>query len=282
AISPDGKRLYAVNVLGQALYAVDTDSGQTVQSSDLPAEPYTVAVSPDGKTVFVSLWGGAKVLFFDSMSLQKTAEVSVGEHPNAMAVSSDGARLFVACANTNSVWALDVPARKASEQISISLYPKAPNGSTPNALGLSPDGKRLLVANADNNNVAVVDVATTGSSRAIGFIPTGWYPTGAQFTRDGRRVLILSGKGLTSPPNPRGPQPGIPAADGQFIGALLQGSLSVLTVPDAPTLAAFTQTVYRLTPYSDKTRLGPGRAPAASPIPARVGKASPIRHVFYV
>ena len=34
------------------------------------------------------------------------------------------------------------------------------------------------------------------------------YPTGVRFTPDGRRILVLSGKGLTSMPNPRGPQPG--------------------------------------------------------------------------
>src|SRR5262249_58109258 len=128
---------------------------------------------------------------------------------------------------------------------SISLYPKAPNGSTPNALGLSPDGRRLLVANADNNTVAMVDVSKPGASRVIGFVPTGWYPTAAQFTRDGKRLLILSGKGLTSQPNPRGPQPGIPAAEGQFIGVLLQGSLSVVPAPDGPALARLTRTRYR-------------------------------------
>jgi len=282
AVAPDGSRLYVVNVLGQTLHALDTTSGQTIRTVPLAAEPYTVAVSPEGKTLFISLWGGAKILFFDTETLEKTGEVSVGEHPNAMALTADGTRLFVACANTNSVWAVDVAAKKAAEQISIALYPKAPNGSTPNALGLSSDGKRLLVANADNNTVAVVDVARPGESRVAGFLPTGWYPTASQFTRDGKRVLVLSGKGLTSQSNPRGPQPGVPAAQGQFIGALLQGSLSVVAAPDASSLAAFTRTVYRLTPFSDKTVLSPARALAGSPIPARVGGRSPIRHVFYL
>jgi hypothetical protein len=40
--------------------------------------------------------------------------------------------------------------------------------------------------------------------------------------------------------------------------------------------------VYAVTPYSDATRLSPARAPRASPVPRRVGGASPIRHVFYV
>ena len=56
------------------------------------------------------------------------------------------------------------------------------------------------------------------ASRVSGFIPTGWYPTAAQFTRDGRRILMLSGKGLTSQPNPRGPQPGITGEPSQYVG----------------------------------------------------------------
>jgi sugar lactone lactonase YvrE len=282
AVSPDGARLYAVNVLGQTLSAVDLARREVVRTVVLSAEPYTCLIAPDGKTVFVSLWGGARVLVFDARTLETLGEIPVGEHPNAMALSPDGRRLFVACANTNAVWVVEVASRKGTEQISVSLFPGAPPGSTPNGLGLSPDGKTLLVANADNNSIAAADVSREGESRVIGFIPTGWYPTAAAFSRDGKRIFILSGKGLVSSPNPRGPNPSIAAAEGQFIGALLQGTLSVLPAPDAATLARYTRTVRALTPYSDATRLSPARAPKDSPIPRRVGASSPIKHVFYI
>ncbi len=119
-------------------------------------------------------------------------------------------------------------------------------------------------------------------SRVEGFIPTGWYPTAAQFSADARSIFILSGKGLTSAANPRGPQPAIPAAIGQRTREILQGSLSVVPVPDPRALAAYTKKVYAVTPYSDAVRLRPARAPAASPIPRAVGGASPIKHVFYI
>jgi DNA-binding beta-propeller fold protein YncE len=281
AASPDGGRLYAVNVLGLTLSSVDLATCE-VRSAPLPAEPYTCLVPPDGKTVLVSLWGGAKVLVFDAETLAPAGEIPVGEHPNAMALSPGGERLFVACANTNAVWVVDLPSRTATEQIAIALYPNAPPGSTPNGLGLSPDGSTLLVANADNNSVAVADVSRPGKSRVAGFLPSGWYPTGAAFSRDGSRIFVLSGKGLTSSPNPRGRQPAIPEAAGQYIGALLQGSLSVLPAPGAAALAAYTRTVYALTPYSDASRLKPARAPRRSPVPRRVAGASPIKHVFYI
>jgi YVTN family beta-propeller protein len=282
AVSPEGERLFAVQVLGQTLSAIDLARGGVAKTVALAAEPYTCLVSADGKTLFVSLWGGAKVLLFDTATLEPKGEIAVGEHPNAMALSKDGARLFVACANTNAVWVVDLGAGAAREQIGIALFPGAPPGSTPNALDLSPDGRTLLVANADNNTVAVVDVSRAGHSEVEGFIPTGWYPTAVRFSGDGKRVHVLSGKGLASAANPRGPHPVAPDTPGQYIGGMLTGALSVLDVPDAPALAAYTKRVYALTPYADATRLAPAGAPRDSPIPRKVGDPSPIKHVFYV
>src|SRR4029077_8341008 len=88
------------------------------------------------------------------------------------------------------------------EQISTSLYPEQPPTSTPNSVAVSPDGRTLLVANADTNSVASIDVRHSARASVDGFIPTGWYPTGAMFTRDGRNIIILSGKGLSSAANP--------------------------------------------------------------------------------
>jgi DNA-binding beta-propeller fold protein YncE len=281
-VSLDGSRLYAVHVLGRAISLVDLKTSQVRRTVDLPAEPYTALLSRDGTSLFVSLWGGAKVLALDPETLAIKGEVAVGEHPNAMAFSRDGARLFVACANTNKVWAIGLPALTAREQISVALFPHAPPGTTPNALAVSPDGNTLAVANADNNTVALVDIENPGASEVEGFLPTGWYPTAVLFDRDARRLFVLNGKGLTGQANPRGPQPGSQGADGQYQGQLLQGALSIIDVPSTEALKAHTQRVYEITAYSDAKRLTPANAPAASPIPRKVGDSSPIKHVFYV
>jgi YVTN family beta-propeller protein len=281
AVTPDGSRLFAVHVLGTAVSMVDVTSGKLLKTITLAAEPYSALVSADGKTLFVSLWGGSKVLMFDPATLEATGGVDVGEHPNAMLQSSDGRRLFVACANTNAVWTIDLASNRAVEQIGVALYPQAPPGTTPNALALSPDGKTLLVANADNNTVAVVDV-TTESSRVRGFIPTGWYPTGVTYAPDGKRIYVLSGKGLSPTANPRGPAPGNRGADGQYIAAMLQGTLSEIATPSDEQLAAMTKKVYEISAYADAKKLTPADAPIDSPIPRRVGDPSPIKHVFYV
>ena len=283
AIAADGRNLYAVHVLGEALTMLDLKSGLVRRTVDVGAEPYTCVISADGKLVYVSVWGGAKVLVFDAATLDKRGEIVVGEHPNAMVFSKDGQRLFVACANTNAVWVIDVASKTVKEQVSVALFPDSPPGATPNGLGLSPDGRRLLVANADNNAVAVVNTADPQRSVVEGFIPTGWYPTAAMFSKDGARIYILSGKGLASLATPRGSHPGVPGfGDGQYTGAMLQGSLSILPVPDQATLDAMTKSVYSLTPFTSASILAPTSAPIASPIPKKVGDPSPIKHVFYI
>lgn len=282
AIAPDGRRLYAAHVFGQAVSALDLPSRREAGRVALPAEPYTCVLSADGRTLFVSLWGGGKVLMFAADTLAPLGEIAVGGHPNAMVLSKDGARLFVACANTNAVWVVDLATRAAKEQISVALYPNAPVGTTPNALALSPDGGTLLVANADNNTVAIVDVERAGASEVEGWVPVGWYPTSVLFSGDGSRFFVLNGKGLASAANPRGPQPGAVRVEGQYIGSLLQGALSIVQTPDAAARAAMTRRVYELTPYTEAGRLAPVDAPRASPIPRKVGEPSPIKYVFYV
>ncbi len=271
-----------MHVFGRAISAIDLATGAVRVTATLPAEPYTVVPAADGRRVFVSLWGGARVLALDATTLAVTGEVEVGGHPNAMALSKDGQRLFVACANTNKVWVLDTAGLIAREQIGVSPFPEAPPGTTPNALAVSPDGDTLAVANADNNTVAMIDIEQPGRSEVEGFIPTGWYPTAVLFDETGRRLFVLSGKGLIGQANPRGPAGVSPTAEGQFTGQMLQGTVSVIDVPDATRLAAHTARVVELSAYTDAKKLTPAGAPAASPIPRRVGDPSPIKHVFYV
>jgi YVTN family beta-propeller protein len=282
ALSADGTRLYATQMYGQRVRAIDVAQKKVIASAELDAEPYTCVLSADGQTLFVSVWGGSKVVMLDATTLVSKGEIAVGEHPNAMTLARDGARLFVACASTNAVWVIDVARRISSEQIAVALGAQAPVGSTPNGLALSPDGRTLAVANADNNTVTLADVSRPGASSVEGWIPVGWYPTGVLFDRDGSRLFVLDGKGLTGLANPRGPQPGGARLEAQYSGAMFQGSISTIPVPTAAALARMTARVRELTPYSDARLLTPADAPAASPIPRRVGGSSPIKYVFYV
>jgi YVTN family beta-propeller protein len=272
AISGDGRTLYAARLYSMTLSAIDVASGQVTRTIPLPAEPYACIVSPDNRTVYVSIWGARQVSAYTADSLMELDPLSTGEHPSAMVISPDGRRLFVANANSGTISVIDTFSGLPLEEISTALFPEAPHTTTPNALALSPDGRTLLAALADMNAVAVINVSNIAHSFVDGFFPTGWYPTGLGYTRDGKQMLILSGKGMTPGANP-------------LTGGLerrLVGLITTLPPPDRVTLADLTRKTYSLIPYSDAMRLAPPNVPVGSPIPRVVGGSSPIKHVFYI
>jgi YVTN family beta-propeller protein len=277
ALGPD-RALYALNLQTDTLYRLRGDDFSQQSSVRTGYRPYGVVFSPDGKTAAVSNWGDQSVTLFDAATLRERAKVAVGSHPNEMVWGSDG-RLFVADSGSNEVSVIS--GETVVETIRTSLDPKAPVGSTPDALVLSPDGKRLYVANADNNNVAVIDVANAKEARVLGFIPTGWYPTALAVSSDGRQIYAGTGKGMgfrnnypaTTNHQQKSPNPKTPY---DYIAAILTGHVSIVDVPDAKQLAAYTK-----------------QAIANVPAPARYVDAAwsakirnevfpKIRHVLYI
>ena len=242
ALGPDGA-LYALNLQTDALYRLrGPDFGQQT-AVKTGRYPYGIVFAPDGKTLAVSNWGDESVCLLDAASLQEKARVKVGSHPNEMVWAKDG-RLFVANSGSNTVSVIKGSA--VAETIRTSMDARALVGSTPDALALSPDEKTLYIANADNNNLAVIDVEQKGQSRVAGFVPTGWYPTAIGVAPNGRQIYVGTGKGMgfrknypaqreraRSVPNEKTPY--------DYIGFLLSGHVSVVDVPDAAKLAAYTK-----------------------------------------
>ena len=64
-------------------------------------------------------------------------------------------------------------------------------GMTPTALALAPDGRQLFVALGGLNAVAVYEISTDGNNGTFaGLIPTAWYPSTLDVSRDGRYLAI--------------------------------------------------------------------------------------------
>ena len=243
--------------------------------------PYACVLDEKKGRLFVSLWNQAAVAVIELTSFTVLGRWPTEEHPNEMVLTKDGRRLFVANANRNTVTALDTTTGRASETLLAELQPGAPAGNTPNSVALSPDGNHLFVANANINTLAVFDVEEAGKARSLGFIPTGWYPTSVRVSPDGRKLFVANGKGGTSRSNRHGENPGkkAPVELSEYIGGLMQGTVSVIDLPidefDAQ-MAVWSAEAFSCVPKS---------APAereASPIPSKPGDPSPIKYVIYI
>jgi len=283
AVTPDGKRLYVAENLSNKVAVVDLSSRQVITKIEVGEYPYDCEISRDGKRLYVSNWGSRTLAVIDPVSNKVIGNIQTGDHPNDIELTRDGRTLYVANANSNTVSVVDTAQMKEIEAISTALHPKSPAGSTPNAVALSPDEKTLYIANADNNDVAVVDVAKRAMSEVEGFIPTGWYPTSIRVSKDGRRIFVANGKGVASAANPKGPNPlKVRAADTQYIGSLLKGTVSLINKPTKAKLAQLTRRTYTNSPYTDAL-LKAAKAPREkTAVPFRLGDRSPIKHVIYI
>jgi len=195
------KRLYVVSQLDSALNVLDVTARRMQRRVSLGAVPYTCLVSRDGARIFVSLWSSASLAIVDAASLGITRVIPVGDHPTDLVESRDGSRVFVANSNVNTVAVVDVAAGRAVEMLRTSRTPDEPAGDMPNGLTLDAKGERLYVANAGANHVAVFDVNQPGRSQAVGFLPTGWYPTAVRFLPRSRTLIVANGKGAGSSPS---------------------------------------------------------------------------------
>jgi YVTN family beta-propeller protein len=285
--------LYVVTKDNNSLYIVDLLTKEIKGEYPLPGEAFTCSLSPDKKKLYISCWGCDKVMIFDTGKRQMMGEIPVGDNPNEMCMTRNGNYLFVANANDNSVSVIDTRQQKVIEVLTASLYPNAPSGSTSNGVALSEDEKTLLVANADNNCLAVFDVSKPGASRSRGFIPTGWYPTHVKVV--GKKIYVSNGKGFSSLPNAKGPDPtkkneevnfqhGDVRANQrrtEYIGGLFKGTLSIIPIPSEKQLGIYSQVVYRNTPYTKEKELIAKGEPG-NPVPSKVGDPSPVKYVFYI
>lgn len=299
-ISPAGieideasKTMFVVTKENNTLYVVNLNDKKIAFQLSLGEAAYACMLSKNRLELFISLWGGKKVLVYNIATRKIEASIPVGENPNELLLSKSGQYLFVANAGDNNVSVIDTKLKKEVEVLNAALYANAPTGSACNGLAISDDQRTLYVANADNNCLAVFDISEPGKSQSKGFIPTGWYPTNVKVV--GKKILVSNGKGFSSFPNVKGPNPSSAKEEViyqhgdykkqqskiQYIGGLMKGQLGIIDAPDEAKLAFYSKKVYQNTPYTKAKELQ-AAGEIGNPIPMKVGDTSPIKHVFYV
>jgi YVTN family beta-propeller protein len=300
AISPTGLAvddkkglLYVVTKQDNSLYRINLKTKAIEQKLALGADAYACLLSADRSRLYISLWGGDKIAVFDTKENRLTDSIPVGDNPNDLCLSHSKRYCYVANANDNTVSVIDLKNGKVLETLNTAVYPTPLSGTTSNSVALSDDDRTLYIANADNNCLAVFDVSKPGASHSMGFIPTGWYPSVVRVI--GGKLYVANAKGLSSLPNPNGPNPtglketvllhggdpGKPKAVQYIGGGLLMGALSIIPIPADQQLAVYSQAVYHNTPYQrEQEKTADGET--GNPVPQKVGDPSPVKYVIYI
>lgn len=310
ALSPDGKRAYVSNV-GMFEYAlvpgVTTAGGPAMgpyhevpkskQGLDFPAFGFPSKEAEQGTVVDRKRIPGLGDPNVPESNSVWTIDVSNPRAPRVTAKvrtglpvgeqsfggSSPGGvvagrkRVFVSNTSQDSITIIDAGSNHVKQ--TIVLEPAASvaglRGVLPFGLALSADEKRLYVACAGINALAVLD---TKQGNVLGYIPTGWFPTRVEVSRDGKTLYVANAKGFGAGPNGgpnfhRGPE-------GSYIGDITKGMVSILTLPRdrarlADTNQALANNGFVVTPASVARR-------AESPIPPPGTPSSRIHHIVYI
>src|SRR5207249_3186635 len=147
----------------------------------------------------------------------------------------------------------------------------------PNGLAFDKSGRKLFACNGTQNAIAVFEF-DPGKSKLLGLIPVGWFP--GAIVSDARRRSIYAAniKGL-SPGRPR-----LLAGQPEFNSHQYHGSISLLKIPPARELTAYTRTalVNMRYPLLRQAALQPRAGQPARPVPERAGEPSVFKHVVYI
>ena len=302
-LSPDARELYAADLYGDSIAVINLQTGAMTDRWKTGRRPYRILVMPGGRQLLVSSWADGAVYQHEISNGTEVGKTRIGPHPTDMLLinrpapagkgeSNYSARVFVAAGNTNNVYSLGVTADgqlTLLESINVSMTPMHPLGMTPSALATDGRGARLYVVCSDANAVAVADIAAP-RSRVLGFIPTGWYPTGVAVARN--ELAIVNGKGLGSKANPQGPNPTVRPAEVakgsaeppavQYVAHIQTGTVALLPVPDESQIAAYTHTVLANSPYRDEMLYGPITDEQVAFFSRTQEHESPIQHVIYI
>ena len=233
AISADGKTLYAVNnefygspVANDLLspgsvsiidVASKAEVGRFNFSAPLPNFPLPIAVV--GTTLYVGSQRDGVVYVIDasnpaapvlgttpygSGAIPADTALNTFAHPIALVASKLGSFLYMGGAHSDKILVVNTATNAIVN--AIPLQPQGTGaanlpGATPTGIAEAPNGL-LFVTLGDMNAVAVVNPGVAPSSAVLGYLPVGWYPTGAVLGATGN-LLVTNAKGTqVRYPNP--------------------------------------------------------------------------------
>ncbi|MGK0253528.1 MAG: DNA-binding beta-propeller fold protein YncE [Mariniflexile sp.] len=306
-LSPDEKKVYVANVgMFQYSYIKDSDKEDAkITPISYPASAYGSKEMVEGiKNDTINIKGLGDVNAIDAFSVfaisledkenpKVVAKIKTGHlvgamiegipavggsSPNSIVATND--YVFVSNATNDNISVISI--KKDTIVNTISIKPdvrvKQFRGVIPFGLAISPDQKRLYVAESGINAVGVVNIQ---DYKVLGHIPTGWFPSKLEVTKDGKKLIIANAKGFGSGPN--GGKSFKIGPEGSYIGSLMKGTVQVTDIPSDDQLKSTTDQVisnnFRFTKSIDTIY----KKRKDNPIPLYPGeKVSPIKHIVFI
>lgn len=292
-----GEQLLIANEFSDNAVLLDAATGRIVHSFDLSeskiipaAFPIAATVTRDGRRGFIALWNSSAVVELDLRKgtivrrlklLPPARATSASSHPSAFAFSPDQKTLYVALSNRDAIAAIDLSGgtMRFAGTFDTRLPGQRYFGAMPDGVAVSEDGKRLYAANSGSNAIAVFDAKAIRAKsprpvKALGFVPTEWYPT--EVAVRGNNLYVATAKGVGTGPN-NGLQKQVAGqkerkAEHTYIATLLYGSLATVDRIGAE---------QNLTSLTAETLTSNRMSAAAQHVTFNDGK-NPIRHVIYI
>ena len=207
-------------------------------------------------------------------------EIVTGLHASALALSPNGKYLAVANTGSDTVSVIDTRTDKIVETICARQNPGDPFGAQPDALAFDKSGKTLFVCNGTQNAVAVFQFKP-GESKLLGLIPVGWFPGAIVYDARRGNIDVANIKSIGAKTETA--KKGLGNGSG-FNTKQYTGSLSLVPVPSAKELAAFTQTALAdlRYPLLAQAKLPPRENRPPQPVPERAGEPGVFQHVIYI
>jgi YVTN family beta-propeller protein len=306
-LSPDEKKAYVANV-GMFEYNYIKDSnekGAKIKSIDYPAFAYgskemqtgiqndTIAIIGLGELNAIEAFSIFAINIEDTLRPKVIAKIKTGNlvgalvegipavggsSPNSIVATDD--YVLVSNGTNDNISVISIAKDTVIHTIPLKLDSRVKQfrGVIPFGLALSPDQKRLYVAESGINAVAVINVA---DQKVLGHIPTGWFPSKIEVSRDGKKLIIANAKGFGSGPN--GGAKYKLGPDGSYIGSLMKGTIQIVDIPEDLQLQELTKKVvsnnFQFTNATDSIF----NKRAKNPIPLYPGaQESPIKHIVFI
>ena len=197
-----------------------------------------------------------------------------GSSPNSIVAGNQ--YVFVSNGSNDCISVIDAKQHTLLKNINLELDPRLGNlkGVIPFGLAMDRDEKRLYVAEAGINAVAIINIADLSLK---GHLPVGWFPSKLCVNPAQNKLIVANAKGFGSGPN-AGPDYRS-GPEGDYIGSLMKGSVTVLDIPADSALPQYTDRV-----RTNNFSFSPVTPRLSNPIPAHFTdrNKSPIKYIVFV